>query len=94
MDIRFSDQAEVIAALAVSEGTDNETLISARENFILAAKMVDGEKFNETSALYAAGNSVTLIRPKQMIDRFLMAYSDFHGEREGPWARLGRMFKR
>lgn len=94
-DFRFSDHSEVIAALAVAEHTDNETLISARENFILAAKLAHGDEFNDVETLYRSGSPVTFTRPQQIIDRFMGAFESFHSrEQVSPWAKLSTLFRR
>lgn len=94
-DFRFSDHSEVIAALAVAEHTENDTLISARENFIMAAKLAHGDQFNEVESLYRNGSVVTFTRPQQVIDRFMGAFVSFHSrERVSPWAKIGTLFRR
>ncbi len=94
VDFRFSDQSEVIAALAVAEHTDNDTLISARENFIMAAKLAHGEEFSEIESLYSSGSAVTFTRPQQVIDRFMGTFESFNRERVSPWAKLSTLFRR
>ena len=93
-DFRFTDHSEVIAALAVAEHTENDTLISARENFIMAAKLAHGDEFNEVETLYRDGSAVTFVRPQKVINSFMDVLQDFHRERVSPWARLSTLFRR
>lgn len=95
-EIRFSDQSAVVAALAVSEHTDNDALIIARENFILAAKLAHGDEFNDFEALYEGGSSVLLTRPTTLLEKLSDVYGLFEVEERGggPWARLLQSFKR
>lgn len=95
VDVRFSDHSEVIAALAVAEHTENDTLISARDNFIMAAKLAHAEEFAEIEALYRNGSAVTFTRPQQIIDRFMGAIESFHNQEQvSPWAKLSTLFRR
>ncbi len=95
-DLRFSDHSEVIAALAVSEHTDNETLINARDHFIMAAKLAHGDEFNEAEALYSSGSAVTFTRPQTIIQRMAgMIAGAVYSEQTSPWSRFGLgLFKR
>lgn len=90
-DFRFSDHSEVIAALAVAEHTENDTLISARENFIMAAKLAHGDEFNEVESLYRK-SAVTFVRPQKVIDSFMDVL--LQRERVSPWAKLSTLFRR
>lgn len=66
--IKFSNQSEVIAALAVSEDTDNDSFISARENFIMMAKMAHPDEFAEIEENFKDGNPVTFVSKTKIVD--------------------------
>lgn len=90
----FSDQSEVIASLSVSEYTDNDSLIIARDNFIMAAKLAHGEEFNEAQARYAGGEPVTILKAQSVVNRFSGIIDGYVEEKISPWKKLTGIFKK
>ena len=92
--IRFSNQAEVIAALAVSEHSDNDALISARDQFIMMAKLAHPEDFTEATAEFDAGIAVTIAPMAKAIDitgRILEAINQPKSQKS-PWSNFVGIF--
>lgn len=86
--VRFTRNDDLMAAIMVTEESENPLLVSARDNLILAAKMAHGDEF-ETAKTNFHERSVVFVRTETLMDRFL-GFVDAVSVKDGksPWARM------
>jgi predicted flavoprotein YhiN len=92
-DFHVTKHNDMLAALVVAEGTEDAFLKSAMDQFVMAAKMADADKFTEAKEKFGTYPRVMFVDANLVIDTFMPTITKFILGEKRP-SLLGRIFGR